>query len=71
MGYPQVYKELILCVDGQVCGTAPYLRQPCIYMVDLACSGEAQPHHWKAEVKLLVSNAQVWIQYPQVSARGK
>ena len=40
-------------------------------MVDPACPGEAQPNHWKYEVKVLVSNSQVWRQDTQVSARGK
>ena len=71
MGDPQVYEELVPCSDGQICGTAPYYRRPCICMVDPACSGKAQPYHWKYEVKVLGSNAQVWRQDPQARARGK
>ena len=71
MGYPQVYEELVPCIDGRICGTAMYCRRPSICIVDPECTVEAQPHHWKAEVKVLVLNAQVWRQDPQVSARGK
>ena len=39
-------------------------------MVDPAFAGEAQPHHWNSEVKVLGSNAKVWHQDPQFSARG-
>ena len=58
MGYPQGYEELIPCAYGRICGTAPYCRQPIIFMVDPACASESQPHHWKAELKVLGSNAQ-------------
>ena len=68
---PQGYEELITCAYGQICGASLYFRQPIICMVDPACAGEAQPHHWKSEVKVLGSNSQVWRQDPQVSARGK
>ena len=64
MGYPQGYEGLISCTYGGICGTGPYCRRPCICMVDPACTGEAQPYHWKSEVKVLVSNAQVWHQDP-------
>ena len=40
-------------------------------MVYQACAGKAQPHRWKAEIKVLVLNAQVWRQDPPVIARGK
>ena len=56
---PQVYEELIPCAYGRICGTALYYRRPFICMVDPACDGEAQPHHWKAEVEVLGLNAQV------------
>ena len=71
MGDPQGDKELIPCSDGKLCSTSPYFMPPIIRMVDPACAGEAQLHHWKAEVKLLGSNAHVWRQDPQVSAIGK
>ena len=71
MGDPQGYEEFVSCTDGQICGTAPYFRQPCIFMVDPAFDDEAQPHHWKAEVKVFGSNTQVWRQDLQVSAIGK
>ena len=70
-GDTQGYEELIPCADGRICGTEQYCRQPRICMVDPACDDKAQPHHWKAEVKVLDSNAQDWRQYPQVIARGK
>ena len=53
----QGYEELIPCADGQICGTLPYYRQPIMCMVDMACAVEAQPHHWKSDVKVLGSNA--------------
>ena len=59
---PEGYEELVPCVDGRICSTAPYFRQPRICMVDTACAGKAQPYHWKSEVKVLGSNAQVWRQ---------
>ena len=40
-------------------------------MVDPECTGKAQLRHWKAEVKVLGSNAQFWLQDPQVSERVK
>ena len=71
MSDPKIYEELISCTDGRICGIVTYCRRPCIYMVDRACAGEVPPHHWKAEVKLLGLNAQVWRQDPQVSEREK
>ena len=71
MGDPQGYEELVPCVDGRICGTSPYCRRPRICIVDPVCAGEVQLHHLKAEVKVLVSNAQVWRQNIQVSERGK
>ena len=68
---PQGYGEFISYIEGQVCSTVQYIRQPCICMVDTACSGEAQPHHWKSEFKVFGLNARVWHQDLQVSARGK
>ena len=56
---PQGYEEIIPYSDVQICGTGPYFRQPSICMVDQECAGKAQPHHWKAEFKLLGSKAQV------------
>ena len=71
MGDPQGHEELIPYVYGRICGTAPYYRQPCICMVGQTCAGEVQPHHRKSEIIVLCCNAQVWRQYPKVSARGK
>ena len=68
---PQVYEDLIPSADGPICGTYPYCRQHSICMVDPECAGEAQPHHWKYEVKVLGSNAQVRRQDLYVSTRGK
>ena len=40
-------------------------------MMNPAYNDEAQRHLWKSEVKVLGSDAQVWRQDPQVSARVK
>ena len=53
MDDPQGYEELIPYTDGQICGTVPYFRRPFICMVDLVYAGEAQPHHWKSDAKVL------------------
>ena len=71
MGDPKGYEELIPCAYGIIYGRASYCRRPRICMVDPACAGKAQLHHWKTEVRLLGSNAQVWRQDPQLSARSK